>query len=890
MWEKIIIKKKYMSIYLISLLLFTSFYSCNIINANPSDSITLKWDAATGMDAYIGPVTKDIDGDGIHEIFIAGRKTGTTTGRIICINGETGGIIWDVDFSSGTTDYHVPCAIADLDNDGTYEIVHTANDHTIARNCEDGSVFWNVAVPSGRHQLIVADIDSNNLPYVYVSDHGGGTQYVRKLNGVDGSIAAEAPHYFSCYGGVSAADLEGDGEYEILVSDRGSGMGMKCYDEDLNLLWYENEIWVSSHCIMPVDIDGDGILEVVGGRQSYPAGNENGGIYVLDSNGNKIPGKCVRDLDLGVHVHPAIYDFDKDGNLEFATAYSTSVKLWDLVDWTLDFETSYSHINSPPDFANVIGDDNLEMIVCDAYNGQIHIYDNNYVEQVTLNRNAYSTTTQDIDGDGKNEMMILFNNNLRAYDTSTDAPEQPVRTDTPYYSERRTGAAVYVPPIGSSQPNNPPFIPNNPDPEDGEMDVDINVILSWIGGDPDPDDVVTYDVYFGTDPTPDSGELVSTGQSGTTYSPVALGYSTHYYWKIVSWDNHGVFTEGPIWSFFTEEEPDLWWDDNWNYRQEITIDSTKVDSTLEDFPFMFTYISSDFNHAQADGDDFVFVNSDHTIQYNHEIESFSDNQLIAWVNVPIISSSEDTILYLYYGNPSCSSQENIEDTWNEDFLMIHHLNEEFGTFIDSTSNDNDGILTDLDMDSERGISGKISQAIDFNGDADFINCGHDSSMDVTSFTIEAWINVDKATSSQVIAGREHTLNFNFRTSSFQNKMVMYQRQDDFGLDGRIARDPYTQNQWYYVVIDYDDSTKSYHFYQNGDENGMGILSEHIDADYFYDFLIGAYRTLNAKYPFDGTIDEVRFSNNIRGSDWISTCYKNQNDPNVFYEVGDEQSI
>jgi len=44
----------------------------------------------------------------------------------------------------------------------------------------------------------------------------------------------------------------------------------------------------------------------------------------------------------------------------------------------------------------------------------------------------------------------------------------------------------------------------NPDPEDGEIDVDVDQDLSWSGGDPDPGDTVTYDVYFeADDSTPD---------------------------------------------------------------------------------------------------------------------------------------------------------------------------------------------------------------------------------------------------------------------------------------------------------------------------------------------------------------------------------------------------
>jgi len=99
--------------------------------------------------------------------------------------------------------------------------------------------------------------------------------------------------------------------------------------------------------------------------------------------------------------------------------------------------------------------------------------------------------------------------------------------------------------------NNPPYEPSNPNPTDGATGVDVNADLSWTGGDPDPGDTVTYDVYFGVDPTPDSNELVSIKQSSTMYDPGSLDINVKYYWRIVAWDNHGASSWGGTWQFTT---------------------------------------------------------------------------------------------------------------------------------------------------------------------------------------------------------------------------------------------------------------------------------------------------------------------------------------------------
>ena len=104
----------------------------------------------------------------------------------------------------------------------------------------------------------------------------------------------------------------------------------------------------------------------------------------------------------------------------------------------------------------------------------------------------------------------------------------------------------------SSEPNDPPYIPSSPIPEDGATDVDVETILSWTGGDPNENDTVFYDVYLEADDyTPDV--KVAEDIDETMFDPGRLKYGTIYYWQVVSRDNHYAITEGPVWSFTTEE-------------------------------------------------------------------------------------------------------------------------------------------------------------------------------------------------------------------------------------------------------------------------------------------------------------------------------------------------
>ena len=103
--------------------------------------------------------------------------------------------------------------------------------------------------------------------------------------------------------------------------------------------------------------------------------------------------------------------------------------------------------------------------------------------------------------------------------------------------------------------NNQPNIPSDPSPADHATGVSINADLSWIGGDPDAEDIVTYNVYFGTNSTPPLIETIgpyAANQTSISYDPGTLSYNTTYYWKIVARDDHGVTKEGSLWDFTTE--------------------------------------------------------------------------------------------------------------------------------------------------------------------------------------------------------------------------------------------------------------------------------------------------------------------------------------------------
>ncbi len=186
-----------------------------------------------------------------------------------------------------------------------------------------------------------------------------------------------------------------------------------------------------------------------------------------------------------------------------------------------------------------------------------------------------------------------------------------------------------------------------------------------------------------------------------------------------------------------------WWDYSWTYRKTITINHANVAGSLTSFPVLINTTDADLaSKAQSDGDDIAFADLSGN-KLDHEIELYSSatGHLVAWVRLPTLSSTNDTVFYMYYGNPSASNQQNPAGVWDSNFRMVQHLKEASGNYHDSTANQNDG--TPFGGVSQ-GVAGKIDGSAGFDGSNDYVDVGSASSLDdINQITISAWIKTER---------------------------------------------------------------------------------------------------------------------------------------------------
>jgi hypothetical protein len=211
----------------------------------------------------------------------------------------------------------------------------------------------------------------------------------------------------------------------------------------------------------------------------------------------------------------------------------------------------------------------------------------------------------------------------------------------------------------------------------------------------------------------------------------------------------------------------------------LTIDSSKVSGTsdLTDFPVLITLTNTSLKNTancgyvqNGNGYDIIFSDSTQTIQLDHEIEKYDSaaGELVAWVKVPTLSVTVDTVINLHFGHSSvCGPLENPTGVWDSNYAAVWHLAEDPSGAapqgLDSTSNDNDG-TSNGSMTTADLVDGKIGKGIDFDGTNDWIEMPNSTSLDITGnqITLSAWVKMNASqTVDAGIINKSYSNNYNY---------------------------------------------------------------------------------------------------------------------------------
>jgi len=324
----------------------------------------------------------------------------------------------------------------------------------------------------------------------------------------------------------------------------------------------------------------------------------------------------------------------------------------------------------------------------------------------------------------------------------------------------------------------------------------------------------------------------------------------------------------------------------YGYERAIVIDHTKVPNTDQlNFPFLFNttdpLLASTANNGHvtnANGYDIIFT-SDAAGQnmLNFEFEEYNpaNGQVVAWVNVPTVSHTQDTAIYMWYGNSSINApQQNPAGVWNSSFNAVYHLQTTSSSVsvVDSTANNNNGIAGNGGNALPTATTGVFGTgAGSFNGSQAI----YLPPFSISTFTLSAWVYpTASAHTGAFFAGSNQALEARMLQD---NNTLQLVKENVAGMGATSS--PLNIDGWNHVVISYDGNTAS--FYIDGIPSGTSTSQESFASGNY--FIGEAGNGEN----FIGSIDELRLSDSVRSGDWIATEYNNQSSPSTFYTVSNE---
>jgi hypothetical protein len=362
---------------------------------------------------------------------------------------------------------------------------------------------------------------------------------------------------------------------------------------------------------------------------------------------------------------------------------------------------------------------------------------------------------------------------------------------------------------------------------------------------------------------------------------------------------------------------------DWGRKAKITIDKDKVDATQTNYEFHFTtahfpqeaFDADGTYPAKAGGGDIRFSTDS---QGANELARVVDNFIIdndpanGWchgiVNVPTVSSSVDTDIWVFWNNPAASEPAADSTYGSENSLranvVLRHSQKESGNgtldeFKDTSSNDNHGQGGGgVGAQTPTQTTGKLGYGQDYL--ADWIEIAHAASLNLDSdnFTLKFWM-----------------YNRNFDTTGQYKDTVYFEKGDGSNgyffqrhpLGGGSTFDSLAFKSNGSTITETDEGLLSLntwhmiHIVRSGlGAQNVKIYIDGVEATYQSQGTHGAintdtgalniskYNTVGVNFFLNGLMDEFEFEKGS-GSDYsandVSTDWNNQSDPGTFATVG-----
>ncbi len=342
-----------------------------------------------------------------------------------------------------------------------------------------------------------------------------------------------------------------------------------------------------------------------------------------------------------------------------------------------------------------------------------------------------------------------------------------------------------------------------------------------------------------------------------------------------------------------------------SYYRSLTVDHTKVATNLPNFSVLVSItdatlktVASGGHVQRSDGFDINFYSdSAHTTKLKWEMESYDGTAgtVVAWVKIASLSSTIDTVFYMFYGDPSITTdQSDPTNTWDANTQGVWHMSDNAAsTTILATKGVN---AVNVANTNTKTTTGQIARGLTYNGSSD----GSSSAINLSGtdkLTLSFWLKWTTNASDDALAF-EYTTNYNG-----QHAFIVDPNSSTSGgcfeigmsnagtyFSDRLTSRPST-GAWHLYHLVFNRDTPLNTVYVDGSSVALTTIDHSMTGSSAFDNSTLYFMSRNKSVLFgDGLLDEVKIVFGERVAEWITTEFNNQNDPGTFITVGTETTV
>lgn len=282
----------------------------------------------------------------------------------------------------------------------------------------------------------------------------------------------------------------------------------------------------------------------------------------------------------------------------------------------------------------------------------------------------------------------------------------------------------------------------------------------------------------------------------------------------------------------TAAPPTPWWNPGYATKRNIQILNNHVSTLPVGYP-VHLHFDAGTSPSAAElyassispikGDD-VRVVHDNSTELDRWIQNFSASAVDIWFNTQVsigaLTDNQDSH-QLYYGNSSASDPPHdlgtiFHQSVDTNTVGLWRFLEGSGTTLhDETAHGNHGSFVGS---PSWALDGKFGPYLSFPENNDvYVDCGNHSSLDVTSVTVEGWINFRRSSQNYGIVRKGEAHNEKFMSdNSWDMVRLMFYDQSGTG-SWLLESSRFPLQEWHHFAFTYDQNTSTVRFYQDGSQ-------------------------------------------------------------------------